>query len=273
MIVTNRHVVEGDNLKYTITTYNGIQKEATLLAMDPVYDVAILKVVGSGYPYFEFGNSDTVEIGESVIAIGNALGEFKNTVSLGVVSGLSRSVSASNDRSGGEEKLDNLIQIDAAINPGNSGGPLVDLYGKVVGINVAVAKSSENIGFALSINSVKDIISSVVKTGKINRPYLGVRYLPINKEVQEKYNLSVDYGVLVLEGPDGEPASSPGSPAERSGIKSGDVILSIDGKIINENENFAFIIRNKKVGSIIKLSIMRDKEVLTIYALLDKAKE
>lgn len=214
-IVTNRHVIEGENLVYKVYTNDGVERNATLLAKDPVYDVAILKIDGNKYPYFELANSDTLSVGESVVAIGNALGEFKNSVSVGVVSGLLRSVIA-NTRDGGVEKLEKVIQTDAAINPGNSGGPLIDLYGRVVGINVAVARSSENIGFSLPINSVKDVISSVVKTGKITRPYIGVRYVAVNKEIQESQKLSIDYGILILKGSgENEPAIIPGSPADR----------------------------------------------------------
>lgn len=270
-IVTNRHVIEGENLVYKVYTNDGVERSAVLLAKDPVYDVAILKVDGSKYPYFELANSDALSVGQSVVAIGNALGEFKNSVSVGVVSGLSRSVVASTNN-GGVEKLEKVIQTDAAINPGNSGGPLIDLYGKVVGINVAVARGSENIGFALPINSVKDVISSVVKTGKITRPYMGVRYVSLNKSIQESQQLPVGYGILLLSGAgENEPAVVPGSPADRAGLKEKDIITFIDGKKITENDSFALIIRDKKVGNTVELSVLRGTEVKTIYVLLDKA--
>lgn len=273
VIVTNRHVVDGEDLIYKIYTNEGVVKNATFLAKDKIYDVALLKIEGSNYPYFELADSDNLSVGESVIAIGNALGEFKNSVSVGVVSGLKRSVIA-DTKNGETERLEKVIQTDAAINPGNSGGPLIDLYGKVVGINVAVARSSENIGFALPINSMKDIIGSVVKTGKIIRPYIGIRYIPINKEVQESKKLPIDYGILIVKGnTEDEPAIISDSPAYRAGLKEGDIITFVDGKKIDENEDFSFLIREKKIGEILKLSVLRNGEVKTISVFLDKGIE
>ena len=269
-IITNRHVVEGIGLEYVVYTNDGLSRSATILAIDPVYDVALMKVEGNNFPYLKFADSDKISVGESVVAIGNALGEFKNSVSVGVVSGLARTVLASTNN-GGKERLEKVIQTDAAINPGNSGGPLIDLYGRVVGINVAVARGSENIGFALPINSLKDVISSVVKTGKIVRPYVGIRYTPITKEIQESKNLYIDYGILILKGKDDtELAVLKDSPAERAGLKEGDIILSVDNKKITEDNDFALMIRDKKVGNTIELSVLSGGQVKTIYVLLDK---
>ncbi len=269
-IITNRHVVEGDGLEYVVYTNDGLSRPATILAIDPVYDVALMKVGGNNFSYLKLADSDKISVGESVVAIGNALGEFKNSVSVGVVSGLARTVLASTN-GGGKERLEKVIQTDAAINPGNSGGPLIDLYGRFVGINVAVARGSENIGFALPINSVKDVISSVVKTGKIVRPYVGIRYVPITKEIQESQKLSVDYGVLILKGKtDSEPAVLSGSPAERAGLKENDIILSLDDKKITEDNDFALMIRDKKVGDTVKMSVLSLGQTKTVYLLLDK---
>jgi serine protease Do len=159
LIVTNRHVVTDQAGIFDVFLNNGKSYQAQVLVRDTVNDVAVLKISGTGFPYLTFGNSDTIEVGQSVVAIGNALGEFKNSVSVGVISGLSRSITAGN-AFGGSEKLDKVIQTDAAINPGNSGGPLLNLKGEVIGINVAVAQGSENIGFALPINSVKPVINA-----------------------------------------------------------------------------------------------------------------
>jgi S1-C subfamily serine protease len=185
-----------------------------------------------------------------VVAIGNALGEFRNTVSVGVISGLARSITAGNG-SGSTEVLDHVIQTDAAINPGNSGGPLLDLSGQVVGVNVAVAQGSQNIGFALPINTVKGAIESVKSTGKIVRPYLGLRYVAVTSELKEKNNLTVDYGVLVKSGATvSELSVIPGSPADKAGI-----------------------IRGKTVGQIIKLKILHKGQEKTVKVTLEAAKD
>ncbi len=168
-IVTNRHVVEDTDAEYAVFTNDGKTYIAKVIARDPVLDLAVIKIEGSEFPYLPFGDSDTLEVGQTVIAIGNALAEFRNTVSLGIISGLSRSIVASNQQ-GNREALDQLIQTDAAINQGNSGGPLLNLAGQVIGVNVAVATEAENIGFALSSNSVKNIVESVRTSGKIIRP-------------------------------------------------------------------------------------------------------
>ncbi|HEY4494398.1 MAG TPA: trypsin-like peptidase domain-containing protein [Candidatus Paceibacterota bacterium] len=166
LIVTNKHVVSQTNVEYTVYTNDGKKHPATVIARDPVLDIALIKIepeAGKNYTYLSLGNSDALEVGQTVIAIGNALAEFRNTVSVGVISGLARTVSAG-DSSGNTELLDHVIQTDAAINPGNSGGPLLDLSGNVIGVNVAVAQGSQNIGFALPINSIKSAILSVKAT-------------------------------------------------------------------------------------------------------------
>lgn len=256
MIVTNRHVVADKDAVYDVLLNNGKKYEAKVLARDGVLDVALIKISASGLPYLELADSDTLDVGQSVIAIGNALGEFKNTVSVGVVSGLSRSVTAG-DNAGQSERLDKVIQTDAAINPGNSGGPLLNLKGRVIGINVAVVQGSSNVGFALPINSVKGVIDSVTKTGKIIRPYVGVRYINITPELKVKNNLTVDYGVLIQRGETAtDLAVIPGSPADKAGIVENDIILEIDGTKIDEDQNFTSLIRYKKVGDSVNMKIL-----------------
>ncbi len=232
LIVTNKHVVDQTGATYTVFTNDGKKYDAKVIAKDPVLDIALIKInpaAGQTFPYLTLGDSDTLQLGQSVIAIGNALGEYRNTVSVGVVSGLSRSITAGDD-SGNSEVLDHVVQTDAAINPGNSGGPLLDLSGNVIGVNVAIAEGSQNVGFALPINSVKSAIESVEKTGKIIRPYLGVRYVPIDAAMQAANNLSVDYGVLVKQGATASDlAVIPGSPADKAGIVENDIILDVDG--------------------------------------------
>ncbi len=259
LIVTNKHVVNQKSVKYRVLLNSGVEYDATVLASDSILDIALIKINASKLPYLSLSDSDKIEVGQSVVAIGNALGEFKNTVSSGVVSGLSRSIVAG-DKYGLSEKLDEVIQTDAAINKGNSGGPLLNLKGEVVGINVAVVEDSANIGFALPINSVKYIISSVEKTGKIIRPYVGIRYIPITEIVKAKYSLSVNYGILIKKGKDDtEPAVLSGSPAEKAGVKEGDIILEVDGIKINSSNDFASLIRNKKVGDSVVFKILSNE--------------
>ena len=273
LIVTNKHVVDQKDAEYTVFTNDGKKHEATVIARDPVLDIALIKIIGSGFPYLSLGNSDLLKIGQSVIAIGNALGEYRNTVSVGVVSGLARSVIAG-DSSGKTELLDHVIQTDAAINPGNSGGPLLDLSGRVIGVNVAVAQGSQNVGFALPINSVKSAIESVKATGKIIRPYLGVRYVAINSEMKEKNNLSVDYGVLVKAGQNAnELAVIPGSPADKAGIVENDIILEVNGVKLDDKNTLASIIRQKSVGAVITLKILHKGVEKNVQATLETAKD
>ncbi len=272
LIVTNKHVVDQKDVEYTVFTNDGKKHQAKVIALDPVLDIALIKIDGSDFPFLSLGNSDSLEVGQSVIAIGNALAEFRNTVSVGVVSGLSRSITAG-DSSGKTELLDHVIQTDAAINPGNSGGPLLDLSGRVVGVNVAVAQGSQSIGFALPINSVKGAIESVKTTGKIIRPYLGVRYVAINAEMKEKNDLSVDYGVIVKAGENkNELAVIPGSPADKAGIVENDIILEIDGVKLDEDTSLALEIRNKNVGDLVKLKILHRGEEKTVSVVLEPAK-
>ncbi len=273
LIVTNRHVVDQKDVEYTVFTNDGKKHIAKVIARDPVLDIALIKIEGQNFPYLSLGNSDKLEVGQNVIAIGNALGEFRNTVSVGVVSGLARSITAG-DNSGNIETLDRVIQTDAAINPGNSGGPLLDLSGKVIGVNVAVAQGSQNIGFALPINSVKGAIESVKATGKIVRPYLGIRYVVINSAMKEKNNLTVDYGVLVKAGANtNELAVIPGSPADKAGIVENDIILEIDGAKMDDKTNLASIIREKKIGQVINLKILHKGAEKNVSVTLEAAKD
>jgi serine protease Do len=263
-IVTNRHVVIDESAEYTVFTNDGEQYTAEVIARDPILDIAIIKIEGTGFSHLSFGDSDALEIGQSVIAIGNALAEFRNTVSVGVVSGLSRSITAS-DQQGGVESLEQLIQTDAAINNGNSGGPLLNLRGEVIGVNVAVASGAENVGFALSGNSIKTIVETVQTDGRIIRPYLGVRYIPVTEELKEKNNLTVEHGVLVQRGATADDvAVIPGSPADKAGIVENDIILEVDGTLLDEEHSLASVINTKRVGETVKLKILskgKEKEI------------
>lgn len=273
LIVTNRHVVSGDNVEYTVYTNDGKKYDAKVVARDAVLDIALIKISGSGFPYLSLGDSDSLEIGQTVVAIGNALAEFKNTVSVGVISGLSRSITAG-DGAGSSELLDKVIQTDAAINPGNSGGPLLNLSGQVIGVNVAVAQGGQNIGFALPINNVKSVIDSVKATGKIIRPYLGIRYVMINPEMQAKNNLSVDYGVLIKSGATANDlAVIPDSPADKAGLVENDIILEVDGKKLDGDTNLSSLVRYKKVGDAITLKVLHKGDQKIVTLILEAAKD
>lgn len=271
-IVTNRHVVSDPDAEYTVAMKDGKKYPAKIIAKDQVLDVAIIKVSGKNFPYLTLGNSDSLKLGQSVVAIGNALAEFDNSISVGVVSGLSRSVVAGDSFSGQSEQLDKVIQTDAAINPGNSGGPLIDLKGTVVGVNVAVAQGSQSIGFALPIDSIKTVIDSVLKTGSIVRPYIGIRYTQVTETLAKKNNLSVDYGIIISKGLTLEDlAVIPGSPADKAGLVENDIILEIDGQKITEDTGFSYIIRQKKVGDVVVLKVLSKGTTKTIRLTLAQA--
>lgn len=271
LLLTNKHVVADIEAQYTVLTNDNEKLEAQVLARDHYLDIAILKVDKNPVPYVALGDSDQLKLGQSVIAIGNALGEFRNSISVGVISGLSRSIVA-NDSSGGSETLEQVIQTDAAINPGNSGGPLLDLQGKAIGVNVAVAQGSENIGFALPINMVKSVVDSVAKYGEIIRPYLGIRYLQIDKSVQQKNNLPFDYGVLITRGESrDELAVIPASPAAKAGLVENDIILSIDREKLDGQKSLSWLIRQKQVGQEVILQVWSNGNEKELKVKLGKA--
>lgn len=267
-ILTNKHVTSDKNAKYTVLTSDGQDYKAKVVAYDPLNDLAVLKIEAKNLSVVEIGDSSDLKIGQRVIAIGNALGEFQNTVTVGVVSAKGRAVTAG-DGLGSGERLENLIQTDAAINPGNSGGPLVNLAGQVVGINTAMAKA-ENIGFAIPINIVKPIdnfINNLEKKGKIIRPMIGIRYISITKELASLNNLPVKEGALVYGGV-GELAVIPGSPAALAGIKEGDIILAIGDDEINPNYSLSQIIQEYQPGDEIELKILRNGKELRLKLTL-----
>lgn len=269
-IVTNRHVVADTTADYEVELTNGKKYTATVLARDAILDVAIMKITASGLSYLTLGDSDSLKLGQSVVAIGNALGQFQNTISVGVVSGLSRSITASGG--GVSELLDHVIQTDAAINPGNSGGPLLNLSGEVVGVNTAIVQGSQNIGFALPINSIKTVIDSVRKTGKIIRPYIGVRYQAVTPQLKVANNLSVDYGVIVKgDSSKNLLAVVPGSPADKAGIVENDIILEINDVKIDSDNDFAQTIRRYKVGTSLSLTILSKGNWKKVTVVLEAA--
>ncbi len=272
LLVTNKHVVSNTSASYSAVTSDGETHELEVVGRDPFLDVAVLETVdGDDYPALSFGDSDELMPGETVIAIGNALGQFQNSVSVGVVSGLSRSVVAGGPM-GQSEQLEQVIQTDAAVNPGNSGGPLLNLSGEVIGVNVAIAQASENISFALPSNLVQEVVSSVEEHGEIVRPFLGVRYISITEEVAEMRDLPVDRGALVIANERGE-AITPGSAADEAEIQEGDILLSLGGTEITSDTDLGSIIREHDVGDTISMTILRDGERQQVEVTLQQAPE
>ena len=275
LVLTNKHVVSDSKADYTVLTNDGKKYTAKVLALDPVQDLAIIKIqltlpaqADKTFKPVTLGDSSSIQIGQTAIAIGNSLGQFSNTVSVGVVSGLGRTISASDQVGAISETLEGIIQTDAAINAGNSGGPLLNLKGEVIGIDTAMAQGAQDVGFAIPVNMVKKDIDQVVKTSKIVYPFLGVRYISVDDQVKQKYNLSVDYGALVLKGNNGEMAVTSGSPAEKAGIKEKDVILAINGEKITVNNLMATIIRKYNVGDKITLHISRNGKEQDVDVIL-----
>ncbi|MBI2007267.1 MAG: trypsin-like peptidase domain-containing protein [Candidatus Blackburnbacteria bacterium] len=269
LILTNKHVISVPNVKYKVITKDDKEYEIKKIYRDPANDIALLKIDppagGQGLATVELGNSDNLKVGQFVIAIGTALGEFRHTVTTGVISGLGRGITAGSPFEGYVERLDNVIQTDAAINPGNSGGPLLNSSGQVIGVNVAVAAEAQNIGFAIPINIIKQSIEQFRQTGEFSRPFLGVRYLMVSKETAIANE--VPQGAYVQE-------VVSGSPAGLAGIKEGDVITKIGGEAVREEGGgLATIINKYKVGDRIEIEVWREGETLKLSASLTQAEE
>ncbi|MEX2012495.1 MAG: trypsin-like peptidase domain-containing protein [Patescibacteria group bacterium] len=267
LIATNKHVIK-ELVTFTVTTPDGKAYKGKVVAKDPVTDLALVKIEARGLPVADIGDSEKIQVGQWVIAVGNALGEFQNTVTVGVVSALERSV-APQDSSGIATQLDGLIQTDAAINPGNSGGPLVNLSGQVVGINSATTSGAQNIGFAIQANDLSKALDSYRLNGKIIRPYIGVRYQSLTKAIASSLDLSVEQGALLVDGA-GVPAVATGSPAAKAGLKKDDIITKIDDKEVTETRPLARIIRDYAPGDKITLIVLRGSKIITVSLTLGK---
>ena len=272
LILTNKHVIDDADAEYTVILNDERRFTANILTRDPVNDIAILKIDAQKLPFLKLGDTRGMELGESVIAIGNALGMFKNTVSLGIISGLSRSITAQTDPGTPQQEMRGLIQTDAAINPGNSGGPLVDGNGRVIGVNVAIISGAQSIGFAIPVNAAKRDIDDLKKYGRVRRPLLGLRYIMIDEALQKKMNLSVAYGALVVRESESDAAVMPGSPAARAGIREKDIILVMNGHRLDANHSIQDLLEDLDVGNLVVFTILRNGKEFTAQAALTERK-
>lgn len=264
LILTNKHVVSETGRYFVILRDQNAKEtkyEVKQINKDPFNDLAILKVDASSLAALELGESEKLQVGQKVIAIGNALGRLSNTVTTGIISGLGRGISPIDPATGIAERLSDVIQTDAAINPGNSGGPLLNTSAQVIGVNTAVA-GAENIGFAIPINVARELIADFQKTGKISRPFLGIRYTHISRDV-----------ALLNEVPEGEfiREVTSGSVAQKVGIQVGDIITHFDGKKLSDDNNLAAVIRTKKAGDQVKITVWRDGKTFEATATLGEA--
>lgn len=264
LIVTNKHVVSGGG-KYKVITSDGQKYDVARIYRDPANDLAILKINSNNLKAVEMGDSSNLKVGQLVVAMGTPLGEFRGTVTKGIISGLGRGITAGSPFEGFVERLDNVIQTDAAINPGNSGGPLVNSGSQVIGVNTAVASGAENIGFAIPINIVKDTLKNFNETGQFSRPYLGVVYQMVTRQLS-----------IVNEIPEGAFVREvvEDSAADKAGVKAGDIITKLDGdKITEESGGLAKAISTKKVGQKITLTIWRAEKEMELTVTLGETPE
>jgi len=273
IILTNKHVIADPHAEYTIFLSSGERHNAEILARDPINDVAVLRIKPTHgvLPALKLGDSSNLELGQTVVAIGNALGLFKNTVSRGIISGLSRAIAAQADPDAPMQEMRGLIQTDAAINPGNSGGPLVNIFGEVIGINAAIVFGAQNIGFTIPINAAKRDLEDMRRFGYIKKPLLGLRYVTIDENLQEKLKLPVSYGALVMNEAHFDESVIKNSPAHKAGIKDRDIILECDGNRITTDKTIQDMLENHKVGDVIFLKVRRkQKEFQTKVVLAER---
>lgn len=265
LIVTNKHVVSIQDVTYKVVMKDNKEYEVKNIYKDPTNDLALIKIDISDAPVLDLGDSDQLKVGQFVIAIGTALGEFRHTVTTGVISGLGRGITAGSPFESYAEQIDNVIQTDAAINPGNSGGPLINSSGEVIGVNVAVAAGAQNIGFALPINIVKKSIDQFKQTGEFHRPFLGVRYVVISEEAAIQNE--IPQGAYVQE-------VVVGSPAAKAGIKVQEIITKLNGEQIKEKGGgLANLINQRKIGDTVSLEVWKEGETRTVNATLTEASE
>lgn len=283
LVVTNKHVVEDLQAEYSVILNDGTEYSATILGRDPLNDLAVLQIQAEeesllpALPTLDIGNSSDLKVGQKVVAIGNALAEYENTVTVGVISAKGRNIVAGGSLSGAES-LNNLLQTDAAINPGNSGGPLCNLAGEVIGINVAVASNANGISFAIPIDDAKQVIESVQEYGRIVRPMLGIRYVMVNAENKEDLelgeNFQYTYGALITGDPNTKKyAVIPGSPADKAGLMRDDVILEVNQTKLESPNTLKNIASTHQIGEMLQLKVWRAGELLDIEVELGEIDE
>ncbi len=261
IILTNKHVVNDNKAQYSVITNDGKKFPAVVMSRDPINDVAILKIESAGLlPVVRLGDATKLTLGEIVIATGNALGIFKNTVSMGIVSGLSRAITAKADPKAPPQEMRGLIQTDAAINVGNSGGPLVNLSGEAIGINTAVIYGAQSISFAIPINAAERDLHDIQTIGRICRPLLGIRYIMIDETLKEKMNLSVDSGAMIIRETPHDPGVTPGSPAEKAGLREKDILLECNGKKLDFDHPIQDVLETMNVGDDAKFLVLRGEK-------------
>lgn len=271
IIVTNKHVVSQD-CEYAVVLDDGRTFKGEVLARDPMDDIAILRIRAHGLPVIDLGDSADLDLGEDVLSLGNALGIFKSTVSKGIISGLSRAITAQDDPRLPPQEMRGLIQTDAAINPGNSGGPLVNMKGHAIGINAAIVAGAHSIGFAIPINTVKRDLHDLKRYGHIRRPLLGLRYLIIDKRLQERTNLPVGYGALIMGESPRDKGVVPGSPADKAGVKERDIVLGINGLKVDREHTIQDFLENMSVGEIMHLDLLRGEQEISLDVHLAERK-
>lgn len=272
-VLTNKHVIEDTNTTTVILDDGTTYDDVSIIATDPLNDAAFLKINNaSDLPAATLGDSKTINVGQQVIAIGNALGQFQNTVTSGIISGLGRSITATDSDYSNSEDLVDMIQTDAAINSGNSGGPLVNAAGEVIGINTAVSTDGQGLGFAIPISSIKGMLNNIVKNGDTSRAYLGIRYINITPDIAKENNLPVSAGAYVYNSKSSSAIIS-GSPAEKAGIKDGDIITAISGVNIGKVGSLSSIIGEYTVGDTIQLTVLRNGEEIAINVTLEAYRE
>ncbi len=279
LILTNRHVVPAGTSSVSVTLSDGTQFDNVQVvgrtSANDSLDVAVLKITdtkGHKLTPVTIGDSSKMQVGDSVIAIGNALGQFQNTVTSGIISGYGRSVQAGSSAGGStSESLADLFQTDAAINEGNSGGPLVNSSGQVIGINTAIASNAQNIGFAIPINDVSGLIKEVIATGKFERPYLGVEYVSLTDDEAKQLGISQTRGAYIVPSTNGQPSIIPGSPADKAGLQEKDIITAVNGTAVDQNNSLTALLSQHSVGDKITLTVVRDGKTMSIDVTLGAA--
>jgi S1-C subfamily serine protease len=266
-ILTNKHVVAGAD-EISVQLNDSRVFTGRVYGIDTLTDLAIVKIDATGLPTATLGTSEDLQLGQLAIAIGNPLGNFENTVTTGVVSGLGRQIQAGDSTGSASEQLNNLIQTDAAINPGNSGGPLINSAGQVIGINTAVNQDAQGIGFAIPISVARPIAQLALAGKPLARPWIGVYYKLVDAQVAKDLGLSVDHGVLIDPPASGAPAIFAGSPADKAGLAAGDVIVSVDGDVVDAEHDLSTRILPHVPGDKISLSVVRNGQTLEISVTL-----